>query len=321
MNSKPESRCCRSTTFTLIIFAVLLLTGAPTSRAFQHQTPFPVSKIKKTIRSLRPLHEKLGKPKPGEWLDNHKEPGQTFSQYVSQKPNVLEPRRNKLYIQPIGQFGDEQNKIIQATREYMSLYFQCEAVVLEPIDESVIPDAAKRVHPQWKVKQWLTSTILEDILAPRLPDDAFASIAMTNTDLWPGEGWNFVFGYASYRDRVGVWSLNRLGDPEKDAASYQRCLHRTLKLATHETGHMFSIKHCKKYRCNMQGSNHQEEADSQPLAMCPECHAKILYATGCHPETRFEQLAEFCDNHDMIEEAAYFRKALKAIQKKKSKKQ
>jgi archaemetzincin len=323
MHPKPRRLSYVKAVTTGIVFGLLPLCCLPSAQAVQterDQAPISVGQIKKTIRNLRPLHEKLGKPKPGEWLDSHKEPGQTFSQYASKKPNVLRPQRNKLYIQPIGEFSHKQNEIIEASREYMSLYFQCEAVILDPIDESVIPESAKRIHPQWNVKQWLTSTILEDILTPRLPDDAFASIAMTNTDLWPGDGWNFVFGYASYRKRVGVWSLNRLGDPETNVETYKRCLHRTLKLATHETGHMFSILHCKKYHCNMQGSNHQEEADGQPMALCPECHAKIIFATGCNPTKRYTQLADFCDAHDMTEEVVYFRKAIEAISKKKRKK-
>lgn len=38
-------------------------------------------------------------------------------------------------------------------------------------------------------------------------------IAFTNADLWPGEGWNYVFGQASLADHVGVWSIHRYGDP------------------------------------------------------------------------------------------------------------
>jgi len=249
---------------TIIVVGLLPLCWSAPARAVQEQAPLSVGQIRKTIRNLRPLHEKLGQPEPGQWLDSHKEPGQTFSQYGSQNPNVLRPQRNKLYIQPIGDFSDKQNEIIEASREYMSLYFQCETIVLDPIDESVIPESAKRVHPEWKVKQWLTSTILEDILTPRLPDDAFASIAMTNTDLWPGDGWNFVFGYASYRDRVGVWSMNRFGDPAESDESYQTCLKRTSKLATHETGHMFSIKHCKKYHCNIQAAIRKRDTPNLP---------------------------------------------------------
>ena len=42
-----------------------------------------------------------------------------------------------------------------------------------------------------------------------LPKDAFAFVAFTSSDLWPGEGWNFVFGQASMEGRIGVWCKNQ----------------------------------------------------------------------------------------------------------------
>ena len=298
------------------LFCVMVILGGPSLAVQSESQPAPSpAAIKKTIRQLRPLHEKLDKPLPGQWLDTHKEKGQIFSQYVRIRPNVLTPRRNKLYIQPIGTFSQPQQEMIKLSGEFLSIYYQCESVVLDSIEATTIPPSARRVHPSWGVDQWLTSYILEDVLTPALPDDAFASLAFTEADLWPGDGWNFVFGYASFRDRVGVWSTSRFGDPSESKASFKLCLRRAIKLATHETGHMFSMEHCKKYRCNMQGSNHLEEADSQPLGMCPECHAKLLYATGADPAKRFEQLIDFCKRNDLEEEEKYFTKALEAITK------
>lgn len=268
------------------------------------------TKIKRTITKLRSLHTKPGKPKDGEWLKTHKEKGQTFAQYRKSQPNVLEGRRRKLYVQPIGKFTETDNELISTSAEFLSIYFQCEVVINETLPESVVPDSAQREHPSWGVHQLLTSHILEEILAPQLPADAFATIAFTKSDLWPGDGWNFVFGYASFRERVGVWSLARFGDPEKDEATRKQCLLRTIKVATHETGHMFSIAHCIKYRCNMQGSNSMEESDSQPLFLCPECHAKILFASGCQPTERYKKLIEFCEQHELEDEKEYFERAL-----------
>ncbi len=42
--------------------------------------------------------------------------------------------------------------------------------------------------------------------------DAAALIAFTNYDLYPGETWHFVFGQATFSERVGVYSLYRLSD-------------------------------------------------------------------------------------------------------------
>ena len=183
-------------------------------------------------------------------------------------------------------------------------------VINETLAEAIIPDSAQRTHPTWGVHQLLTSHILDEVLAPELPADAFATIAFTKSDLWPGEGWNFVFGYAALRERVGVWSLARFGDPEESDEAYKKCLLRTIKVATHETGHMFSIQHCIKYRCNMQGSNSLEESDTQPLFLCPECHAKILFASGCQPTERYKQLIEFCKQHELEDQKEYFERAL-----------
>ena len=47
---------------------------------------------------------------------------------------------------------------------------------------------------------------------------------------------------------------------------------------------------------------------------------KSFSRQACNPTTRFTQLAEFCDDHSMTDEAAYFRKAIEAIAKKKRKK-
>ena len=141
-------------------------------------------------------------------------------------------------------------------------------------------------------------------------------IAFTAADLWPGEGWNYVFGQASLGDRVGVWSIHRYGDPGRGDEAFRRCLLRTLKTATHETGHMFSMAHCTLYECNMCGSNHLPEADRHPLELCPHCLAKLCYATGAKPAKRFQELIEFYKAHGLKAEQEFCEKSLDALRKK-----
>jgi archaemetzincin len=78
---------------------------------------------------------------------------------------------------------------------------------------SDIPARARRRHPQWGGKQVLSTFILPEVLEPDVPEDALAYLALTRCDLRPGEGWNFVFGQANLRRRVGVWSIHRNGWP------------------------------------------------------------------------------------------------------------
>ncbi len=265
---------------------------------------------------LIPLHTKLGKPRPGEWLDQHPEPGQTFRQYVAGKPIRADRQRRVLYVQPLGDFNPTQKKIFDETAEFMGIYFQLPVKRREGISLDVIPDFARRKPGGARSEQILSTHVLYEVLKPRLPRDAVALIAFTTADLWPGEGWNYVFGQAALADRVGVWSINRYGDPTGGEEAYRLCLLRTLKTATHETGHMFSMAHCTLYECNMCGSNHLPEADRRPLALCPNCLAKLCHATGADPAKRFRQLVVFYKAHGLKEEREFCEKSLAAMGKK-----
>ena len=278
-----------------------------------------IRQLEAATETLRPLHKKPGKPRRGDWLYHHHEPGQTFRQYLACGPVLPRGRRRTIYIQPIGDFSEAQRRIIDLTADFMQRCFDRPVKVRGNLPLSTIPQEARRVHPTWGVKQILTTYVLDDVLAPRLPKDAAALIAFTTSDLWPGPGWNFVFGQASLRKRVGVWSLHRNGDPDPGKDAFRLCLLRTLKTATHETGHMFSMLHCTAFECNMCGSNHREESDARPLWLCPECMAKLCWATGTDPAERYRRLAEFAGKHGLESKYEFYersRKSLSAVNRK-----
>ena len=298
-----------------ILICSLILPAVVDAQPEQAGRPLSKEQVKRTIRLLKPLDKPLAETLPGDWLDQHKEKGQRFAKYASIKPNILTARRTTLYIQPIGAFSETETTLTKQTAEYLQAYFSCPVKLLPTVDSSIIPDSARRTHPQWGDEQLQTTYILEEILTPKLPKDAFATIAFTNLDLWPGNDWNFVFGYASYFDRVGVWSLYRFGDPDEDEAAYKKCLWRMIKLSTHETGHMFSMKHCIHAKCNMQGSNNLPESEKQPLHLCSQCHAKTIFATHADPITRFKKLLKLCEKHDFEKEVEYYKAAIERLER------
>lgn len=267
----------------------------------------------RAVETLRPLHKSMPRPGPNDWLAQHDEPGQRFDEYLACRPSLPTPRRRVIYIQPLGEFSAKQKEIVALTVDFMGRYFNLPVKMKEALPLSVVPAEARRAHPSWGDKQILSTYVLDDVLKPRLPKDACAYIAFTTSDLWPGRGWNFVFGQASLRERVGVWSIYRFGDPEEGEAAFRLCLKRTIKVGTHETGHMFSLLHCIAYPCNMNGSNHLAESDRQPLWLCPECMAKICWMTRCDPLERYRKLAEFCDKAGLTEERDFYRKSATAL--------
>ena len=263
------------------------------------------------LSKLAPLHKPLGKTQPGDWLERHKEPGQTFDQYLRSSPVTLHGERKTIYVQPLGDFKPDEKRVMDLTVDYMGRFFSTDIKVLDPIPLSMIPEKAKRV----RLSQQILSTYVLDILKPRLPKDSAAIIALTATDLWPGEGWNFVFGQASIRERVGVWSMHRNGDPSENEEAFKLCLKRTIKTAVHETGHMLSIRHCIAYQCCMCGSNSRRESDRQPIYLCPEDVAKICWATQTSASDRYERLLEFCEANGLDEEAEFFQKSIDLLKK------
>lgn len=244
---------------------------------------------------LAPLHARPHAARPGEWLAEHDEPGQSFVQYLADAPmrvDVARDGRRAIHLQPLGPLRPAERRIAELTAELLERFFGLPTVLAPELDVEV-PAAARRLVPGARAPQLLTSHLLEQVLLPRLPSDAAAFVSLTAADLWPGDGYDFVFGQASLRDRVGVWSLHRFGDPAESPAAFRRALLRALKVAVHETGHLFSMRHCTAFACVMAGTNHLAETDDSPLWLCPECLAKLVWATGISPREHYQRLADF----------------------------
>jgi archaemetzincin len=305
----------RGMAFLIMALATGNACGSKRESGLQRAGKGPERNALKTLASkLEPLHTRLGPPQPGDWLAEHDEPGQTFEQYLKAGPVDARGERRTIYIQPIGRFTPAQRRVVDRTADFMGIYFGLPVAIREgiPVGDGW-PKEARRVHPSWGDEQLLTGYILEEVLQPRLPDDAAVLLGFTAWDLWPGKGWNFVFGQASTRNRAGVWSIYRNGEPEKGGDDFRLCLLRTIKTAVHETGHMFTMRHCTAYHCCMNGSNHRLESDSRPLALCPECLTKLVWATGVDPLKRFRSLADFCTRHGLKSEARFFQRSAEAI--------
>jgi archaemetzincin len=262
---------------------------------------------------LRPLASALLPPLPGDWLAEHREKGQTFRQYLSANPIRRGHDLTTIYLCLVGDFTEPQERVLDLTREYLSLFFDVPVQVRRRVPLTQIPPEAKRKHPQWGDEQLLTTYILYDILVTDRPEDALAYLALTARDLWPGRGWNFVFGQANVRRRVGVWSIYRNGDPGEGGDAFQLHLRRTLATATHETGHILTMRHCTAFSCLMNGSNHQEERDSRPLHPCPVCLRKLLWNLQVEPVAYLRKLETFCREH-RLSEADWYPRAVAALQ-------
>jgi len=262
---------------------------------------------------LRPLAEPLGKPQPGEWLAEHKESGQTFAQYLAARPVRKSRELTTIYLCLLGDFTPEQKQVLQTTQQYLAIVYQTPVKVHREMSLADVPARVRRKHPSWGMEQIQTGYVLNEVLLPSRPKDSLAYICFTSSDLYPDEKWNFVFGQASLRDRTGVWSIYRTGDPDESEDALRQCLRRTLHTASHETGHILTIQHCTAFACNMNGVNSLPEADRRPLHLCPVCLRKVLWNLQAEPDTYLAALQEFCTQQKLDDEAAWYAEARQAL--------
>ena len=64
-----------------------------------------------------PIH----KPKAGDWLWDHEEEGQTFDAYKGQMHNVVDEKRNVIYIKPLDETINPE--FLKELKEYCLCFF------------------------------------------------------------------------------------------------------------------------------------------------------------------------------------------------------
>jgi len=261
---------------------------------------------------LHSLALPLGEPGENDWLSTHHEDGQDFRQYLAANPVRRDSERTTIYLCLIGELSEPHERIVDRTRDFLGLFFDVPVRIHKRMALETVPSWARRKHPVSGDKQFLTSYILQNLLEPARPDDALAYLALTTRDLWAGDGWNFVFGQANLRRRVGVWSLARNGYPGSSAEAFRLCLRRTLQVGAHETGHILTLQHCTAFRCLMNGCNSQQEQDRLPLSPCPVCLRKLCWNLQVEPVSYLRRLASFCIN-EHLEDGKWFEQAASAL--------
>ena len=248
------------------------------------------------IARIRPLFKPKTPAQPGDWLAEHKEAGQTYAEFRAITPRPAVESYSTLRIVPIGSLSKGQREVLGIVQDFMKAFFGL-ALAIDPlVPLAGIPADARRFQYFEGPDQLLTTYLLNTVLMQRRQAKDAAVLGITASDLWPGPGWNFVFGQASLKERVGVWSMARNGDADRDDMR-KICAVRTVMTATHETGHMFGIRHCIKYQCGMNGSNNSDERDRQPLEFCPECQPKLWWTLKLDPLARSQALAAVAKRH------------------------
>ena len=258
--------------------------------------------------------ERIGKPRPGEWLFHFHESGQSFEDYARNNPVKASGRRQVLVFQPVGPFTHIEQDMISKAVLFAGIWFDLPTRVERTV---ALPEKGwRRIRRfPWQdepVTQYRTDYFLQELFPRRLPEDAVCYLAITMADLYPDENWNFVFGQASLSHRIGVYSMARYFPRFWGEKDQQRdntlTLKRCCKVLVHEVGHIFGLSHCIYCQCTMNGSNSLEESDRRPLRLCPLCLKKLQWNRELDTAMRYGKLETFYEKHGLKEEAGWIRK-------------
>jgi archaemetzincin len=226
-------------------------------------------------------------PRRREWRRHVAERGQSVEEYRARCANRRRPGREAFVIRPLG----AESELLPALREYAEAYFGLPARIAAPrpaFDEAWRPQRGQA-----------NAAMILARLAEEVPDDALVCVGVVGEDLFaPGLRW--VFGQGGLENRCAVISTARYGDADPAVT-----LRRTLKLLSHEAGHVLSIAHCARWRCAMQGANSREEDDGHPMHLCPEDLEKLCWNTGADPLGRYRALEAFYRSRGLAAEAAW----------------
>lgn len=236
------------------------------------------------------------------WYFLEGEPVQSFAVYQSQNPTRPTPSRRVFVLQPLGEFSLADRELLPDLRLYSEAFFQIPTRLQTPVPAAKLAPFARKGGLGKNGRQLDAGRLISEILKPNLPPDAALQMGIASDDLH-AEGLSFVFGLATWRDRVGVFSTARYfprDSPTLSESQRAKALRRAAHVLNHEAGHMLGLRHCTVFKCSMNGSNSLPDSDQTPLEFCPLCRQKLAWNIGYDAQKREKELADFYRKHGLL---------------------
>lgn len=266
----------------------------------------PKNTVESTATQLADLYDTLSTPQPGEWLYEQQEFGQSLDEFRDETPIDSNNADATFYILPIDISHEEEFSLIADVATYLTTIFGYEVTVMPSMTAQLFPP-----H-YFRDEQLNSQLLLDEIIRPLLEQDALGLMGITQRDIYPGDGWNFVFGQANTKEKIGITSFARYGDYNTDSTR-RLVLNRLIKTTTHEFLHMLGLQHCIQFACVLNGSNSLDESDKKPSIICPECLAKLDIIFPTFTEKYFPASLKFYQKYQFNEEQEFCERVINEL--------
>ncbi len=197
---------------------------------------------------------------------------------------------------------------------FLEAWFGLPTRMLPAMSDEVLEQLPAREHDG---RRQLDAAAVLAWLRERRPVDATCELALTLEDLYADDA-EWVFGYASIVERVGVHSMLRYDPGFHDVTARgpefeHTILRRALRVLAHEGAHMFGLRHCFHFECLMNPTAGLEDLDRLPLHLCPVCLRKLMSVTGMSIVERWQRLVALCDELSLPDERDWFADRVRAL--------
>jgi archaemetzincin len=287
--------------------------------------PSPLGPLDDIPPTLRPAFDERGHRPLPRTVDRDGESPQTYAEFLAERPPRPKPGARTIAILPIGEYPRgfvveyEAVRLVRSPEptliaRFLAAWFGLPTRMLPAMSDEVLERLPAR---ELDGRRQLDAVAVLEWLRGQQPADTTGVLALTLEDLYADDA-EWVFGYASIDQRVGVHSMLRYDPGFADVTSRgpefeHTILTRALRVLAHEVAHMFGLRHCFHFECLMNPTAGVEDLDRLPLHLCPVCLRKLWAATGMSIIGRWEQLLVLCDELALPAEREWFAARLRAL--------
>ena len=100
--------------------------------------------LDEAIERIRPLSRRMDPLRPGDWLESHREPGQTYREYRTAINKRAIDSYKSIRVVPIGLLSEGQQAVLDITVEFMRPFFGLPLELDAPVALQTVPADAQR---------------------------------------------------------------------------------------------------------------------------------------------------------------------------------